>query len=60
MKLTFELALQAPEEYLAILEVLDAAVDAGILDAEFTIRPDLRSLQVIAEHAQRVDTRRHA
>ena len=53
MKLTFQLTTSTPEAYLAILRVLDAAADDGKLDFKYTIRPDLLSLQAIAEHELR-------
>ncbi len=53
MKLTFQLTTSTPEDYLAILRVLDVAVGDGKLDFEYTIRPDLQSLRAIAEHELR-------
>lgn len=50
MKLTFEFTVSSPEAYLAILEVLDTAVEEGKLDFEFSMFPALSALTALARH----------
>ncbi len=53
MKLTLEITVCSPDEYLCVLELLDEAADSGKLDFKFTAKPALSSIEALAEHAMK-------